>query len=403
MSGAIEGARSDIVCPLCGSRRVRVFYEVKNVPASCNLLWTNKAEAIGCPKGNIRLAFCSFCTFITNVALEPEKNQYNPLYDNSLFYSAHFQNFAKRLATNLIQRYDLHSKTVLEVGCGKVDFLSLLSQLGNNRGQRFNPFRMKLEVKSQNADDLAGPISDLHPDLNSRCKADLVFSYHELEHANSPKTFLNLLHRIVDYNPETRFFFAVPNALKAFKEGDFTDIIYEHVSYFTVPSIRLLFSLCGFDISEVTETENEIFDSIYVYAGFKKPIKPSLTQNPKPKSSEIEDCILKFAVKSSIALKRQRRKLTQLLDEGKRVVIWGAGARGVTFLNIFKDPRIEYAVDINPKKQGMYVPGTGQKIVNPKFLADYHPNFIILANPAYKREIKQIISDLSIESRFILI
>jgi hypothetical protein len=60
---------------------------------------------------------------------------------------------------------------------------------------------------------------------------------------------------------------------------------------------------------------------------------------------------------------REMNPLGQCGNKGKRVVILGAGARGVALLNILKDPRIEYAVDINPLKQDKYVPGTEQKIV----------------------------------------
>jgi hypothetical protein len=140
MVEAIGNEQSDIHCPLCGSSGLWVFYEVTDAPASCNLLWRSKGEAIRCPKGNIKLAFCSFCTFITNIALEPEKNQYGHRYDDSLFYSSYFRNFAKKLATSLIERYDLHNKSIIEIGGWKVDFLSLLIELGNNYGLRFDPF-----------------------------------------------------------------------------------------------------------------------------------------------------------------------------------------------------------------------------------------------------------------------
>jgi hypothetical protein len=85
------------------------------------------------------------------------------------------------------------------------------------------------------------------------------------------------------------------------------------------------------------------------------------------------------------------------------VFLWGAGSRGVTLLNILKDRRIEYAVDINPQKQGKYVPGTGQKIVNPKFLLKNHPDYTILANPAYEEEIRQIMKNFEITPKFISI
>jgi hypothetical protein len=398
MIEAIGNKQSDTHCPLCGSSGLWIFYEVTDVPASCNLLWSSKDEAINCPKGNIKLAFCSFCTFVTNIALEPEKNQYDHLYDNSLFYSTHFQDFAKKMATNLIQRYDLHNKSIIEIGGGKVDFLSLLIELGNNHGRRFNPFCTKVEEKSRKS---VGSIPSFYPPLDRSNKVDFVFSYHELEHMNYPKNFLSNLRKTFGYSSKTHFFFAVPNALKAFEEGDFTDIIYEHVSYFTVPSLFHLFSSCGFNICEVSESKNEIFDSIYIDAVPKTRTKSSFKSDLKPEAGQIKDCITLFAAKSTNMIEKYSGRVKQLLNKGKRVVIWGAGARGVTLLNILKDPRIEYAVDINPHKQGKFVPGTGQKIVEPKFLRKHQPDYIILANPAYENEIRLIIRNLEIKAEFI--
>ena len=191
--------------------------------------------------------------------------------------------------------------------------------------------------------------------------------------------------------------------MKAFEEGDFTDVIYEHVSYFTVPSLFYLFSSCGFSICEVTESKNEIFDSIYIDATSKTRTESSVQPVSKSESCEIKDCIALFAAKSTNMIEKRGGQVKQLLNNGKRVVMWGAGARGVTILNVLKDPRIEYAVDINPRKQGKYVPGTGQKIVEPKFLLDYKPDYIILANPSYENEIKQIVSNLEIKTEYILI
>lgn len=70
--------------------------------------------------------------------------------------------------------------------------------------------------------------------------------------------------------------------------------------------------------------------------------------------------------------------LSRLFEKGSRIVLWGAGAKGVTFLNTQKAGRqIEYVVDINPRKQGMYVAGTGQRIVAPEFLSKYRPETIL--------------------------
>jgi len=395
---------SDYVCPICGTMGMSVFYEAADVPASCNLLWTSRDDAVNCPKGNIKLAFCSFCTFVTNVATEPEKNQYGDRYDSSLFYSSHFQDFAIKLASSLIQRYDLHDKCIIEIGGGKVDFLSLLIDLGHNHGLRFDPFCTKVEDNSRKANDLVvGSIPDFYRQIDGSNEASLIFCYHELEHMNYPKNFLVNLRKMLGYSPKTHVFFAVPNALKVFEEGDFTDIIYEHVSYFTVPSLFYLFSSCGFKVCEVRESKNEIFDSIYIGATPKTRTKSSLKPDLKPEADKIKTCVASFAAKSANKIEKESSRIKKLLNKKNRVIIWGAGARGVTFLNILKDSRIEYAVDINPRKQGKYIPGTGQKIVEPKFLLMHEPDYVILANSAYENEIKQIISNLKIKTEFILI
>jgi hypothetical protein len=48
---------------------------------------------------------------------------------------------------------------------------------------------------------------------------------------------------------------------------------------------------------------------------------------------------------------------------------------------------IEYVVDINPRKQGMYLAGTGQQIVAPEFLRSYSPDLVIIMNSIYRDEI----------------
>ena len=70
------------------------------------------------------------------------------------------------------------------------------------------------------------------------------------------------------------------------------------------------------------------------------------------------------------------------------VALWGAGAKGVTFANLIDPARewIECVVDLNPSKQGCYVPGTGHQIVSPRELKTYGVKSAILMNPNYREE-----------------
>src|SRR5208283_1361728 len=103
---------NQLSCPLCGSNQLEIFYSVEKVPSSCNRLWSNSKDAINCPKGSLKLAFCSICTYVSNIAIEPSKNQYDNQYDNSLFYSPHFQEFASGLLKKMITHFDLCQKNI---------------------------------------------------------------------------------------------------------------------------------------------------------------------------------------------------------------------------------------------------------------------------------------------------
>jgi len=71
-----------------------------------------------------------------------------------------------------------------------------------------------------------------------------------------------------------------------------------------------------------------------------------------------------------------------------KVAVWGAGAKGVTFVNLF-DPDgglLDSVIDLNPRKQGHYVPGTGHPIVDHKEAGARGVRTAILMNPNYRAE-----------------
>jgi hypothetical protein len=383
----------ELICPVCGSSKLWSFYYVSNVPASCNRLWNSPSEAVNCPKGDINLVFCYHCTSISNISVDPNKNRYDKQYDNSLFYSNYFQEFSKQLTLSLIEHYDIRQKFVVTIGGGKVDFQSLFISLGKNECLNFNPF------ETETPED---PLSSFLLSLKKERRIDFMFSYHELEHMNHAQNFVCSLGKFFRRtNYSTLVFFSVPNALKAFEEGDYSDIIYEHVWYFTLPSIHYLFSSCGFDVLCTEESKGEIFDSIYITAAPNNgsPRNPEIKLEPEV--TRIKQAISQFNNRTIKNINKLKDLIENLLESGNKVVVWGAGARGVTFLNILKEQRISYVIDINPNKHGKFIPGTGQEIVKPEFLVEYKPDYIFLANPAYKREIKHMLEDLKVKVKLI--
>ncbi|HHQ13887.1 MAG TPA: SAM-dependent methyltransferase, partial [Chromatiales bacterium] len=127
------------LCPTCGEGRMRVFFEIEDVPTnSCILLETEEA-ARAWPRGRVALAFCGECGFVLNVAFDPALTEYSERYEETQGFSPTFQKFHRQLATELVERHGLKHKKIVEIGCGKGEFLHLLCSIGENSGLGFDP------------------------------------------------------------------------------------------------------------------------------------------------------------------------------------------------------------------------------------------------------------------------
>lgn len=390
---------ADRVCAVCGSRDLELFFEMLDVPVYCNLLWTEREAARNCPKGDIKLAFCHSCGFITNVAFDPAKLGYNRDYENSLHYSPRFQQYADSLAADLVERHHLYNKDIIEIGCGKGDFLISLCELGNNRGIGFDPSYVPRKEHDPLADRVKF-IQDYYSQQYKNYQADLIVCRHTLEHVTNPADLLEPLRQAIGDRLDTPVFFEVPNALYTFRHLAIWDIIYEHCSYFVPTSLKQTFSHCGFVPQEV----REVFDGQFICLE-SLPANGQIASSDRADEIEVlSKDIANFKTKFDALVETWREKLGKMARLGQKVVIWGTGSKGVTFLNLLNvGNAIEYAVDINPRKQGMYVAGEGQQIVSPEFLRSDRPDIVIVMNPIYEREIQQAIADLGCDAETICV
>lgn len=387
-----------VACPACGSTQSRVFLELPSVPVNSITLWPTHDEALKCPSGKIELAFCSECGAIYNRTFDAAVLQYDSRYDNSLHFSPSFQQYAEKLADKLIADFDLHNKDIVEVGCGKGEFLAMLCSRGRNRGVGFDP-----TYETGRVDTHAGQgfrvVRDYYSDAYTDQPADFVCCRQVLEHVFDPQRFLADIRRGISHRTSCGVFFEVPNAMFTLCGMGIWDIIYEHCFYYSAASLKRLFAACGFDVMRT----NEAFGGQYLCL----EARPAAT-GARTLSSETEDDIANlsravdaFEDKYRRQIEEWRTTLRSLRQSGKRIVLWGAGAKGTTFLNALRDVSgVEYIVDINPHKQGLFVPATGQQVVKPEFLRGYSPDLVVITNPNYETEIKCAVADLGLLPEF---
>ena len=381
------------ICPNCTTSEMSIFYEAKNVPINSCIMFSNRDEAINFPRGDVILGFCSNCGFISNVAFDPKKIDYSSLAPEEQSSSSTFNAFANKLANRLIEKYNFKRKKILEIGCGRGDFLALLCKLGENQGVGIDPSIITGDLKNPDPTNMRF-IRDFFSKKYADCINDLICCRHTLEHIYNTAEFVQTIRDSINNYLETISFFEVPDVTRILKEVAFWDIYYEHCSYFTLGSLARLFRFCNFEINYLSK---DYFDQYLLI-----DLKP-VTQISK-KILNVEESIetttknvLEFSANSKQKIGKWQKILSQIKKDKKKTIVWGSGSKCVGFmttLNVLDE--IEFIVDINPLRHGKFIPGAGKQILSPETLKIYKPDVIIIMNPIYLEEIKQDLSRMDL-------
>jgi 2-polyprenyl-3-methyl-5-hydroxy-6-metoxy-1,4-benzoquinol methylase len=387
-------------CPNCGGRNCEVFYSVANVPTNSCLLVLTREDALRFPTADIELSFCPACGFIFNRAWEASKTTYSEQYEETQGFSGTFNTFHRHLAEDLIRRHALAGKDVLEIGCGKGEFLTLLCKLGHNRGVGYDPSFVperaadKLDIRFVQKFFGEGTVEDA-PDLLC-CKMTL-------EHILETSRFIAAVRAVASPERGTVVFFQIPDVRRILAETAFWDIYYEHCSYFSPNSLAHLFRSNAFKVLDVWTG----YDDQYLMIEARPVARDAQPTTPREDGEEVL-LLASYVAGFSQAARQVRQNWGERLRawsaDGRKVVLWGSGSKAVAFLTtIGITDEIEFVVDINPYRQGKFIPGTGQQIVGPEFLQDYRPDLVIVMNPIYRDEIERELRRNGSEAELIMV
>jgi SAM-dependent methyltransferase len=200
-------------CPGCGSIHCDVFYEVDGVPANSESVLTSKEEAVAVPRGEVALELCTACGLVFNGAFDPNLVDYLTVDGETGVYSPTFRAFQQRLAHRLIERYALHRKDILDIGCGRGEFLALLCELGTNHGIGFDPDYSPDPQVSLGGNE-ATFRSELFTEDTAVGPTDLICCRMLLQQIADPIHFLGLLRRTLGPRKDGRLFLQVGNVMQ---------------------------------------------------------------------------------------------------------------------------------------------------------------------------------------------
>jgi hypothetical protein len=365
-------------CPVCGAAADHVFLVREGVPVHQNLLMETAAAARAIARGTIELVACTTCGFVFNRAFEEQNLAYGERYENAQDCSPAFAAYAADLAEQIL-RDGARGARIVEVGCGKGTFLRRLvdDPATGNTGLGFDP-------AYTGPDDACG--GRLHfrraffDAASSDEPVDVVVCRHVIEHVAAPASMLEAVRAATGAAAHARAYFETPCVNWVLRNGVIWDVFYEHCSYFNARSLRYAFERSGFAVANV----RHVFGGQYLWL---EASPAAHAPAPRPHAGDVRALADAFSAAHDALVEGWREKLSDAAERGK-VAVWGAGAKGVTFANLLDPDRavIDCLIDLNPRKQGMYVPGTGHPIVSYLEAAVRGVRTAVLMNPNYQSE-----------------
>lgn len=384
---------TDDACLVCGSADVTLLAELPPVPVQSTALFDSAAEARAAPRGRLRLVGCRRCSAVSNAAFEADLVPYDGDYENSQLFSPRFRRFAEQLSDDLVQRHGLRGKHVVEVGCGKGEFLALMCERGSMRGTGFDP-TYRGEVDALAAGGSMRILPTWFDERAAADPADIVCCRHVLEHVAEPATFLRSIRRAM--TPGTVLYVEVPNARFTFTDSGLWDLIYQHCVYYTGEALEAVARAAGFEV----ERRRDAFEGQFLALEARAVDAPEGEHvAPVAGAPGVVATLAAEAQRFSALVERWRERLAEWCEDGRRVALWGAGAKGVTFLNLAADTElVRVAVDVNERKQGRFLAGTGHRVDSPARLAEVPPDVVVVTNRAYEAEIEADLARAGIET-----
>jgi hypothetical protein len=288
---------------------------------------------------------------VYNAAFRPELMVYDAYYQNEQALSPLFQEHLESVSS-IIDRC-MERDSLVEVGCGKGFFLEMLLAKG------FDVTGFDPTYEGNNP-----RVIKHYFEPRVGVKANGLMLRHVLEHIQNP---FNFLLQLKEANGGSgKIYIEVPCFDWICEHRAWFDIFYEHVNYFRISDFYRMFGT-------VIES-GRLFGGQYLF------VVAELSTLSKPEIN-FKDCVI-FP-----------KDFTHNLGEPRLAAIWGGASKGVIFalLKARAGQPISIVIDINPAKQGKYLPSTGLLVQSPSEALAILPkgSTIYVMNSNYLEEIKK--------------
>tara|TARA_Y100000815_G_scaffold170708_1_gene155045 strand:- start:110 stop:1330 length:1221 start_codon:yes stop_codon:yes gene_type:complete len=387
-------------CPACGGTDLTELLHLPSIPVQSCILLDSSHEGATFPRHEMRMTFCEGCGFVFNAAFDERLIDYSSTTEESQHFSGTFNAFAKKLVAEIVETWPLRGRQVVEVGCGKGDFLRELCLAVPCDALGIDPGFITDRLDVPEGASLTFQREYFDP-THVEVAANLVICRHTLEHIGDVRRFMEDIHDMTGGRPNVAIFFETPDVGRVLDEGAFWDIYFEHCSYFTPGSHARLFRSAGFDVTALRLDYGDQYIIQNAHPTTGSPLPPCEAEESL---DHLRALAAAFPAKVAERMAYWRDFVQARHAMGKRVAVWGGGSKCVSFLtSLDLGPEISRVIDINPFKQGRFLPGTGLPVSGPEALQADPPDTVIVMNPVYLDEIGADLARLGLSPELVAV
>lgn len=376
------------MCRVCGSKNLRKYLDLGRQPLANQI---QDSPNYPSKKYPLQVLFCERCALSQlSVVVDPKILYKDYPYHSSvsrtfrehcIYLAEHIKNITKAK----------HPLTAIDIACNDGVLLEAFIRAGYGATLGVEPSKNLAQKCERNKLTV---INDFWHEraLAEYPPVDIITALNVFAHVDDLGAFLGLVYKKL--NPNGVFILEVPYLANLIKQNQFDTIYHEHLSYFLFSTIKEALHYAGLEAFRVEEHSIH-GGSIRVFAC--KDGRDADSSVSKFENAEFHGGYLEFKTYKSYAKKVNsiRDHFKSLMEElkqgGKKVMGYGASAKGATLLNYCGATHTDISaiVDDTPAKQGKFQPGTGIPIIGSEHLDITRPDYILLTAWNFSAELKE--------------
>jgi 2-polyprenyl-3-methyl-5-hydroxy-6-metoxy-1,4-benzoquinol methylase len=335
----------------------------------------------------LRVWVCDNCFLVQIDEYEKSSAIFNNDYVYFSSFSTSWLNHAKKYCEEVVKRLSLNEDSkVIEIASNDGYLLQFFLEkkipvLGIEPTK--NTASIAIEKGIETVTEFFG--TTLAEELVKKgIQADLLIGNNVLAHVPNINDFIAGMKQILSSKGTITLEF--PHLIQMINKNQFDTIYHEHFSYLSLYTVQKIFLQQELEIYDV--------DEISTHGGSLRIYVKHLDDASKQVSSKVSSLISQeklYGVDTLTYYTGFIKKVDQIKIDflsfliaqkknGKKVVGYGAAAKGNTLLNFcgVKKDLISFVVDANPNKQDKYLPGSHIPVVSEEQLKKFHPDFVII-------------------------